>query len=130
MRLRARGIPSRSESNYHPSGRIRTRPGSTTEKLPAQSSRAVIKSASRCPTLLGLDIGMRSPNGFEVCRRIRSMNLDSPPLLIACTGWGQEEYRREGRMAGFDHHLIKPIEPDAILGLVAQRATQAPPPGS
>jgi two-component system, chemotaxis family, CheB/CheR fusion protein len=43
-------------------------------------------------------------------------------VLVAVTGWGQEEDRRRSREAGFDHHLIKPVEPDALLKLLASLA--------
>ena len=76
-----------------------------------------------------LDIGMPKLNGYEVCRRIRAEPWGSEVLLIAQTGWGQEEDRRRTREAGFDAHLVKPIEPSALARLI-QRLGAAERPGS
>jgi CheY-like chemotaxis protein len=58
-------------------------------------------------------------NGYEVCRRIRAQPWGERMLLIACTGWGQYEDRQRARAAGFDFHLVKPIEADAVSRLLA-----------
>ena len=55
-----------------------------------------------------LDIGLPRLDGYEVCRRIRAQAWGRGLLLIALTGWGQEEDRQESRDAGFDAHLVKP----------------------
>jgi two-component system CheB/CheR fusion protein len=47
-------------------------------------------------------------------------------LLVAMTGWGQEEDRRRSRQAGFDHHLVKPTDPEALQQLLARPQPQAP----
>ena len=65
------------------------------------------------PALVLLDIGMPRMDGYEVARRIRSGH-SRPPVLVALTGWGQEEDRRRARAAGFDHHLTKPADLDAL----------------
>jgi CheY-like chemotaxis protein len=44
---------------------------------------------------------------------------EARPLLIAVTGWGQEEARRRSKAAGFDHHLVKPVDPGALAALLA-----------
>jgi PAS domain S-box-containing protein len=67
-----------------------------------------------------LDIGIPDLNGYELCRGIRERSLDRQPLLIACTGWGQQEDVAHAREAGFDHHLVKPVDPDAVLRLLPQ----------
>src|SRR5262249_8625196 len=61
------------------------------------------------PALALLDIELPKLNGYEAARRIRQQG-GRGALLVALTGWGQEEDRRRSREAGFDHHLIKPIE--------------------
>lgn len=66
--------------------------------------------ASFQPNVVLLDIGLPGMNGFEVARRIRAQNGKAQPLLIAMTGWGKEEDRRQSREAGFDEHLTKPVE--------------------
>jgi CheY-like chemotaxis protein/two-component sensor histidine kinase len=67
-----------------------------------------------------LDIGIPDLNGYELCRSIRERNFEHQPLLIACTGWGQQEDAVRAHEAGFDHHLVKPVDPDAVLRLLPQ----------
>jgi signal transduction histidine kinase/DNA-binding response OmpR family regulator len=62
------------------------------------------------PAVVLLDIGMPGMDGYEVARRIRARSPGPRPTIIALTGWGQEDDRREAREAGFDHHLVKPAE--------------------
>jgi len=71
------------------------------------------------PDLAILDIGMPRLNGYDVARQIRSRE-SSHTVLVAVTGWGQEEDKRRAREAGFDHHLTKPIDPPAITKILAQ----------
>jgi PAS domain S-box-containing protein len=79
------------------------------------------------PDVAVLDIGMPGLNGYELCERIREQSHGRPPLLIACTGWGQEADRERAHAAGFDFHLVKPIEPAALLRLLtAADADPAP----
>jgi signal transduction histidine kinase/CheY-like chemotaxis protein len=61
-----------------------------------------------------LDIGMPGLNGYEVARRIREQGQEGL-VLVALTGWGQEEDRRLSREAGFDAHLVKPVDMDALI---------------
>ena len=74
------------------------------------------------PTVLLLDIGMPDMDGYEVARTIRASRPARPPVIVALTGWGQEEDRRRTRAAGFDHHLVKPVDLDALRGLLASLA--------
>jgi PAS domain S-box-containing protein len=71
------------------------------------------------PDVALLDIGMPSMNGYELARRLRAAPETKKTLLVAMTGWGQEEDRRKGREAGFAHHLVKPFEPSAVQKLLA-----------
>lgn len=71
------------------------------------------------PDIVLLDIGLPGMNGYEVARRIRHAPWSSGMTLIALTGWGQEEARRQSEEAGFDHHLVKPVEASALSGLLA-----------
>ena len=59
-------------------------------------------------------------NGYDVARRLRQRPGQEHLLLVAMTGGGQEEDRRRSHEAGFDHHLIKPVEPDALHQLLAR----------
>ena len=68
-----------------------------------------------------LDIGLPKLNGYEVARRLRAGPLGSRVVLIAITGWGQEEDRTRSRDAGFDAHLVKPVDHDELLGLLSRQ---------
>ena len=66
---------------------------------------------------LDFDLGMPGLDGDEVCRRLRRMPELAGARVVAVTGWGQEADRRRSADAGFDHHLVKPADPDAIRRL-------------
>jgi CheY-like chemotaxis protein len=57
-------------------------------------------------------------SGYEVARAIRSQSWGAAVKLIAVTGWGQEDDKRKAKDAGFDHHLTKPIDPNALEQLM------------
>jgi PAS domain S-box-containing protein len=71
------------------------------------------------PSVLILDIGMPGLDGYEVARRVRRDSEFCDLVLIALTGWGQEEDRRRTREAGFDYHLVKPVEISAVRAVLA-----------
>lgn len=76
------------------------------------------------PEVVLLDIGMPEMDGYEVARRARQRPEGRDALLVALTGWGQEEDRRRSREAGFDHHLVKPLDLAALQELLGSyRAT-------
>jgi signal transduction histidine kinase/CheY-like chemotaxis protein len=66
------------------------------------------------PHMVLLDLGMPKMNGFEACRRIRDHAWGAQMTLIAVTGWGQEDDRRKSTAAGFDGHLVKPVNPETL----------------
>lgn len=70
------------------------------------------------PEVVLLDIGLPKLNGFEVCRRMRELPWARDIVVIALTGWGQEDDRRQSKEAGFDGHLVKPVDYDKLLALV------------
>jgi PAS domain S-box-containing protein len=74
------------------------------------------------PEVALLDIGMPGLNGYEVARKLRQEAGDRPLTLVALTGWGQDGDRLRSREAGFDHHLVKPADPDALQRLLAAPA--------
>jgi len=71
------------------------------------------------PGVVLLDIGLPSLNGYDVCRRIRQEQWGKTMVLIALTGWGQDEDRRRSQEAGFDGHLVKPVDHTRLLTLLA-----------
>ncbi|AKJ26728.1 hybrid sensor histidine kinase/response regulator [Caldimonas brevitalea] len=87
---------------------------------------AVSLTASTAPQVVLLDLGLPGINGYEACRRIRALPDGGRPVLIALTGWGQEDDKRRSKEAGFDFHLVKPVDPDALEKLLAGLAL---PPG-
>jgi CheY-like chemotaxis protein len=74
------------------------------------------------PNVALLDIGMPKMNGYEVARLIREQGWGKSLILVALTGWGQEEDKQRALKAGFDHHLTKPVELETVLNLLAPRA--------
>lgn len=76
------------------------------------------------PHLVLLDIGMPKLNGHETCRRIREQPWGRNAILVAMTGWGQEEDRRLSHEAGFDLHLVKPVNFEAIKRLLSSLRTE------
>jgi CheY-like chemotaxis protein len=74
------------------------------------------------PDAMLLDIGMPRLNGCDACRRIREQPWGRDILVVALTGWGQEEDRRRSQEAGFDAHLVKPVDPAALDKLLGSRA--------
>jgi CheY-like chemotaxis protein len=70
------------------------------------------------PAVALLDIGMPGMDGLEVARRARQTPEGQAVTLIALTGWGQAEDRRQSKKAGFDHHLVKPVDPLALQVLL------------
>jgi PAS domain S-box-containing protein len=70
------------------------------------------------PDAIVLDIGLPGINGYEACRRIRELRPGYDPLVVALTGWGQEDDRRRSAEAGFDAHLVKPVDVDELRRLL------------
>jgi two-component system CheB/CheR fusion protein len=77
------------------------------------------------PDVVLLDIGLPGMDGYQVARRLRD-RLDPRTMLVALTGYGQDEDRRRAREAGFDHHLIKPVDMDALRALLADSSAAIP----
>jgi PAS domain S-box-containing protein len=79
------------------------------------------------PGLVLLDIGLPTLSGYEVCRRLRQRSWGREPVVIALTGWGQDADRRKSVEAGFDGHLVKPVNyatlVDLARRLLAERET-------
>jgi PAS domain S-box-containing protein len=88
---------------------------------------ALAEAAARRPDVVLLDIGMPSMDGYEVARRLRQAEGGGKVVLVAVTGYGQEEDRRRAREAGFDYHMVKPVDPGDLRELLsaAEGAAQA-----
>jgi CheY-like chemotaxis protein len=71
------------------------------------------------PDVVLLDIGLPKMNGYDVAQQIRQQPWGRGLVLIALTGWGQEADRRRSTEAGFDHHLVKPVDPAELIHLLA-----------
>jgi CheY-like chemotaxis protein len=77
------------------------------------------------PWLARLDIGLAKLNGYEACRRIREQPGGEALVIIAQTGWGQDENRERTHEAGFDHHMVKPVDPQTLMKLLAELSDTA-----
>jgi len=86
--------------------------------------QAVKVAADLQPDLALLDIGMPKLNGYETCQRIREQSGGRKLMLVALTGWGQDEDIRRSHLAGFDRHLVKPVEPAALEKLLGSMASK------
>jgi PAS domain S-box-containing protein len=72
--------------------------------------QAIDIAAEYLPEIVFMDLGMPNVDGYEAAREIRKQAWGKTTLLVALTGWGQEEHKRQTKEAGFDHHLVKPGE--------------------
>jgi CheY-like chemotaxis protein len=70
------------------------------------------------PEAVFLDIGLPGMDGYEVAERLRELPQAKGAVLIAITGYGQDDDRLRSRRAGIDHHLVKPVAPDALRNLI------------
>lgn len=80
---------------------------------------AVGSALATCPDIMIIDIGLPGFDGYEVARRVRARAVGRVPKLVALTGYGQEEDRRLAMAAGFDEHLVKPVDPDTLEKIFA-----------
>jgi len=75
------------------------------------------------PDVMLVDIGLPGMDGYEVARRVRHDPALRHLVLVALTGYGRDEDKQKTKAAGFDHHLVKPVDPDVLLGLVSRLGT-------
>jgi CheY-like chemotaxis protein/anti-sigma regulatory factor (Ser/Thr protein kinase) len=95
----------------------------------AHDGHQAVEMAERFrPDAILLDIGMPRMNGYDACEKIRLQPWGAGAFIVALTGWGQDEDKNRSRAAGFDRHLVKPVEPATIekliQGLPPSRHTQ------
>jgi signal transduction histidine kinase len=87
-------------------------------QVAADGMEAIALAERFAPHIAFVDIGMPRMDGYDVARGIRE-RLGAAVVLVALTGWGQDEDKRRSREAGFDHHLTKPPEPEVLERLIA-----------
>jgi len=82
------------------------------------------------PDVVLLDIGLPGMSGFQVARELTEISAPKRPLLVAITGYGQEDDRRRCLEAGFDHFLLKPYDPNELARLLAACVDAVSRPGT
>ena len=85
----------------------------------ATDGESALTVAESCrPEVVLLDLGLPKLDGYEVARRLREVPWGRAAMIIALTGWGQDEDRRRTRECGFDSHMVKPLDLDALIRLL------------
>ena len=82
-------------------------------------SEALSLAAEFRPGIILLDIGLPGMSGYEVARQLRNLPGVRDVFIVAVTGYGQESDRLQSQEAGFDHHLVKPVQPEVLRELIA-----------
>lgn len=97
----------------------------------ADGASAVRTALATTPDVALIDLGLPDMTGHEVAKRIRVALGPSPIVLVAVTGYGSAEDRREAQEAGFDFHLVKPVDPAELArifeGIVRKRSAGVSP---
>jgi signal transduction histidine kinase/ActR/RegA family two-component response regulator len=92
--------------------------------LAHDGATAVEMASALSPHVVVLDIGLPVLNGYEVATKIRRHGMNPKLLLVALTGWGQEDDRKRSKEAGFDHHLLKPVDFSALNLILTKHSQQ------
>lgn len=90
-------------------------------KVAHDGREAVEQAADFCPDIVLLDLGMPVMDGYQAAEKIRQAPWGTDVILVALTGWGQEEDKRRTREVGFDHHLVKPADPETLKAILAKK---------
>ena len=89
------------------------------EAVCVYDGRTALDTAAKFrPDAVFLDIGLPGMDGYEIAEHLREIPRAGRIVLVAITGYGQDEDRRRSREAGIDHHLVKPVAPDTLLKLL------------
>jgi PAS domain S-box-containing protein len=88
---------------------------------------ALEEARARPPAVVLLDIGMPGMDGYEVARRLRGQTKLRGAVLVAVTGYSEEQDRQKAQAAGFDYHMVKPVDPNDLRALMELAATSAKP---
>jgi CheY-like chemotaxis protein len=93
--------------------------------LVAYDAETALATARReKPHVVLLDLGLPHTSGLELARQLRAEPGLGGLLLIAVTGYGREDDRRESEAAGFDHHLLKPVEPELLRRMLVEHTAR------
>jgi len=91
-------------------------------KVSYDGAAALAVAMTYRPHIVLLDVGMPGIDGFEVSRLLRAQPALADTVVIGLSGWASESHRSRGRLAGFDHYLVKPAEPDLLQELLSRVA--------
>jgi PAS domain S-box-containing protein len=97
-------------------------------RLADDGAAGVAAAAEFRPEVVLMDLGMPKVDGYEAARRIRAEPWGDAPFLVALTGLGADEDRRRTHDAGFDRHLVKPVDPDALTRMIGELPIESPCP--
>lgn len=111
------GLSYRHTRELHDDAQLVSHTSDTLEALDGEEALAAATALQ--PNLLLLNIGLPGKDGFEVARQIRTRAELARTTIVALTGYGMEEVRRQSRAAGFDQHIIKPIDLEKLHRLLA-----------
>jgi CheY-like chemotaxis protein len=95
-------------------------------RIAYDGQEAIDMAETFLPALALVDIGMPRMNGYETARRLREKPYGVDLMLIALTGWGQPDDRNRSLAAGFDHHVVKPVDPSMLERLLAAPRKKGP----
>jgi DNA-binding response OmpR family regulator len=102
-----------------------------TVTLTKAPSEALAHIASNSPDVILLDIGLPGMNGFQLAKGVRALDLKPRPLIIAYSGYSQNDDLAKGREAGFDYHFPKSVSPTTLLNIIEEHSTKShPQPGA
>lgn len=88
---------------------------------------ALAVGAEFVPDVILMDIGMPGMDGYETCERMRMEEWSANVKIVALTGWGQEEDKRKARRAGFDLHLVKPVDRSTLMEVIGSVRERSAP---
>jgi DNA-binding response OmpR family regulator len=91
---------------------------------------ALVAADTFRPDVMLLDIGLPLLSGYEVCRRLREQAWGRQIIVVALTGWGDQDAVTKGEMAGFDRHLVKPVDEAILVATLASLPPRKSPANS
>jgi CheY-like chemotaxis protein len=89
-----------------------------TAKIALDGQTALALATSFLPDVVLLDIGLPGMNGYEICQAMRKELVLRNTIIIAQTGWGEKEHRERSKKAGFDYHMVKPVNIEALKDIL------------